>query len=197
MKLNRYCDRCGAFAIGPDFSDCHSCKGKKLYFDRLFSLYIYCGAITTVISEMKYGKVRSFAQILGRELAENIPTDITKDRTVIYPPMRLFDKFLRGFNQAEIIAEKVSVFHNLKLDIRLLKKTRRTEPQASLSFENRLTNLKNAFTLSRNIQGESFLIVDDVATTTSTVNTIAELLKKNGARSVNAVTLARTSPYFS
>lgn len=196
LKLNRFCDRCGAFTTGPDFSKCFSCHGKKLGFDRLFSLYIYCGALTTVISQMKYGKVRSFAHILGKDLAENVPPEIVKARTVIFPPMKLLDKFIRGFNQAEIVAEKVATEHNLKLDIKLVKKTRRTKPQASLTFERRQKNLKNAFKLSRDVNGESFLIVDDVTTTMSTINTIAELLKKNGAKSVNAVTVARTSPYF-
>ena len=197
LKLKRYCDRCGAFTTGPDFSKCHSCHGKKLSFDRLFSLYIYSGAITTVISEMKYGKVRSFAHILGHDLAESVPSELLENRTVIFPPMKLFDKFFRGFNQAEIIAEKVADKHNLKLDIRLVKKTRRTKPQASLTFEKRQKNLKNAFKLSRDVRDERFLIVDDVSTTMSTINTIAELLKKNGAKSVNAITVARTSPYFS
>jgi predicted amidophosphoribosyltransferase len=146
---------------------------------------------------MKYGKVRSYADVLGFDLAKNVPLEIVKNRIVIYPPMKLLDKFLRGFNQAEIIAEKVALKHGLKLDMKVLKKTRRTKPQASLTFENRQKNLKDAFSLTRDVTKESFLIVDDVTTTMSTINTIAELLKKNGAKSVNAVTVARTSPYFS
>lgn len=150
-----------------------------------------------MISKMKYGKIRSYAEILGINLAENIPLEIIRDRTVIFPPMKLMDKFLRGFNQAEIIAEKVALKHGLKLDMKIVKKSRKTKPQASLTFENRQKNLKNAFSLTRDVTNESFLIVDDVTTTMSTVNIIAELLKKNGAKSVNAVTVARTSPYFS
>jgi len=146
---------------------------------------------------MKYGKVRSLAEVLGLDLAQKTPNEIVKDRTVVYPPMKLIDKFLRGFNQAEIIAEKVAKKHGLKLDMKVVKKARRTKPQASLAFEKRQTNLKDAFKLSRNVKGERFLIVDDVTTTMSTINTMAELLKKNGAKSVNAVTVARTSPYFS
>ena len=43
----------------------------------------------------------------------------------------------------------------------------------------------------------NFLIVDDVCTTASTIEEIAKLLKKNGAASVNGLTLARRTPYFS
>jgi len=150
-----------------------------------------------VISKMKYGKIRSYATVLGTDLAQNVTLEIVENRTVIFPPMKLIDKFLRGFNQAEIIAEKVAMKHGLKLDMKVVRKSRRTKPQASLTFENRQKNLKNAFSLTRDVKNENFLIIDDVTTTMSTINTIAELLKKNGAKSVTAVTVARTSPYFS
>lgn len=150
-----------------------------------------------MISKMKYGKIRSYATVLGTDLAQNVTLEIVENRTVIFPPMKLIDKFLRGFNQAEIIAEKVAMKHGLKLDMKVVRKSRRTKPQASLTFENRQKNLKNAFSLTRDVKNENFLIIDDVTTTMSTINTIAELLKKNGAKSVTAVTVARTSPYFS
>lgn len=95
------------------------------------------------------------------------------------------------------MADKIAYRHNLVFDNKLLKKVKRTKPQASLSYEERQTNLKKAFELKRKVKNENFLIVDDVCTTLSTINTIAELLKKNGAKSVNAVTFARTSQYFS
>jgi len=146
---------------------------------------------------MKYGKIESYAVVLGTFLAMNVPADIVKGRTVIFPPMSLFHKFSRSFNQAQIIADRVALIHKLKLDRKLIKKVKKTRPQASLTYEERQTNLKNAFALNRSVKNEKFLIVDDVCTTFSTINTIAELLKKNGAESVNAVTVARTSPYFS
>jgi ComF family protein len=145
---------------------------------------------------MKYGGVRYYAEIIGSYLAENVPVELVEGRTVIFPPMTFFDKFKRSFNQAEIIADKMALKHNLIFDSRLLKKVRKTKPQASLTYAQRQTNLKNAFKLTRSVKGENFLIVDDVCTTFSTINTISRLLKNNGAESVNAVTFARTSQYF-
>lgn len=145
---------------------------------------------------MKYGKIRYHAEIIGSYLAENVPVEIVKGRTVIFPPMTFLDKFKRSFNQAEILADKIAHRHDLVFDNRLLKKVKRTKPQASLTYEERQTNLKKAFKLTRSVENERFLIVDDVCTTFSTINTISKLLKNNGAESVNAVTFARTSQYF-
>jgi ComF family protein len=145
---------------------------------------------------MKYGKVKSIAEILGRYLAENAPLKLIEKRTVIFPPMKFLDKLLRTFNQAEILADRVAKAHDLKFDPKLLKKVRKTAHQAGLDYEERTKNLKDAFALTRCVKGESFLIVDDVCTTASTIEEIAKLLKKNGAKNVNGLTLARRTPYF-
>ncbi|MBR4490732.1 ComF family protein, partial [bacterium] len=161
LFCERRCPKCGNFTLTPDEPECFSCKGKKLHFDKIFSLFIYSGSISKLISEMKYGKVRSIAEILGRYLAENAPFELIEGRTVIFPPMRFLDKLLRTFNQAEILADKVAKRHDLKFDSKLLKKVRKTAHQAGLDYEERTKNLQDAFALTRSVKGESFLIVDD------------------------------------
>jgi ComF family protein len=196
IELKRRCRKCGAFTLDPSRSDCHSCQNKKIFFDSIYSCYIYSGSVTNIISKMKYAKIQSFAEVMGRHIALMTPVEILRERTVIFPPMTFLSRFIRSFNQAEILAERVARHHRLKFDRQLIKKNRKTKPQASLTYDERQKNLKNAFSLNRSVKNEKFLIVDDVCTTFSTINTIAELLKKNGAESVNAVTIARTSPYF-
>jgi len=95
------------------------------------------------------------------------------------------------------MAEKIAVRHGLKIDPGLIRKVKRTEPQASLSYEKRQINLRDAFRLTKSAENGKFVLVDDVCTTFSTINTISKLLKDNGAQSVTAVTFARTSRYFS
>ncbi len=193
----RCCPKCGNFVFEPDPSGCNSCRKKGIYFDKIQSIFIYSGAVAMLISTMKYNKIKYLAEILGNFIAKNTERGLVEGRTVIFPPMYFTDKLLRGFNQSEIMADRVASFHKLDFDWRLLKKCRKTEHQANLDFEKRITNLKDSFKLTRAVKNESFLIVDDVCTTASTVNEIASLLKKNGAKSVNAVTLARRTLYFS
>jgi len=196
LHLSRKCSRCGGFSIIDKSSGCNLCNSRKIWFDSLFSPYIYCGTISSVISVMKYGKNSFYASILGSHLASLINYESVKDKTVIFPPMSFIDRFSRSFNQSEIIAEKIASKYKLPLIKNLIVKKRRTKPQASLTYDKRLKNLHGAFEIKKNVNGLSFLIVDDVCTTFSTINTISELLKKNGAKEVSAITIARTSPYF-
>jgi len=145
---------------------------------------------------MKYGKIESFAIAIGEYMASNIPKELFQNCSVVFPPMNFVSKFRRSFNQAEIMADIIAQKKGLLFERSLIKKVKRTKPQASLTYEERQTNLQNAFALSRDVKKESFLIVDDVCTTFSTINTIAKLLKENGAENVNGITFARTSPYF-
>jgi ComF family protein len=76
-----------------------------------------------------------------------------------------------------------------------LTRTRHTEPQIELSAEDRRSNLKGAFAVSRPdmVSGKRVLLLDDVMTTGSTVNECAKVLKKANAASVIVVTIARTA----
>lgn len=75
----------------------------------------------------------------------------------------------------------------------LLLRVRPTKVQAGLSRRERRLNLKGAFELSRwkDVEGKTVLLVDDVFTTGATLNECAKILKSNGARRVNVLTLAR------
>ena len=197
LFCERRCPKCGNFILGSTKDGgCFSCNGKKLYFDTIFSHFIYCGSIAKLISEMKYGHVVHIAEVLGEYMAENAPLNLIENRTVVFPPMRLIDRFIRSFNQAEIFADRIAKRHRLDFDSGLLRKTRKTKHQAGLDYEERIKNLHDAFKITRSVKNERFLIVDDVCTTASTINEIAETLKKNGAESVHGLTLARRTPYF-
>jgi len=75
----------------------------------------------------------------------------------------------------------------------VLLRVRPTKVQAGLSRRERRLNLTGAFELSRrkDVEDKTVLLVDDVFTTGATLNECAKILKSNGARRVNVLTLAR------
>ena len=94
----------------------------------------------------------------------------------------------RGFNQAEKLA------HYLKYPVlTCLKRTRETKPQFDLNFSQRKENVKDAFALKYKISPENYCLIDDVATTGSTLSECAKVLKQNGAKKVYAICIARGS----
>jgi competence protein ComFC len=64
--------------------------------------------------------------------------------------------------------------------IKIANKNKSTKTQASLDKNGRIHNLKNAFSLTKNLQlqgNETLLIIDDITTTGSTINELAKLIK--------------------
>jgi len=198
LRLVRSCPRCGTFveSLSNDTLQCSSCCGKELFFDRLTSPYLYAGAVATAVTVMKYGPRRQSAVMIGRFLAKHVPDDMRSVDRVIYPPMTSLALFLRGFNQAAVIADELTRRTDMFLDTRTLKKTKQTRQQAGLSFEERKKNLEGSFAITQPVTGKRFLLVDDVATTLATANEIARLLKNNGAEKVFVITFARRSSHF-
>src|SRR5204863_9391333 len=101
----------------------------------------------------------------------------------------------RGFNQASLLAELLSVHTSIPCRP-LLERIRYTTTQTALDRSERMENLHNAFRLRKNanVRGLHVLLLDDVLTTGSTLSECARVLKRAGAISVHAATAARA--YF-
>jgi ComF family protein len=107
---------------------------------------------------------------------------------LIFPPMWFFKKLKRWYNHSEIIAKYISKKTNIKLEKNLIKKSKTTRQQSLLNRQDRLENLNNAFKIANNqidnIDKKTFIIVDDVISTWSTINEISKILKENWAKKV-------------
>jgi len=112
-------------------------------------------------------------------------------------PLNFWRKNFRGFNQANLIAQKISkIFGNEIKKILIRKKN--TIPQSSLKNpHDRYQNVVDAFKISKkkskniNTNTEIFLI-DDVGTTFSTINECRKTLMKNGFNHVSVILLAKS-----
>jgi ComF family protein len=108
---------------------------------------------------------------------------------ITYIPPDPIRQLTRGRHPAELLARDLA--RRWELDfVSLLERRRSAERQASLPFAQRRANVRGAFT-SRRSPRARVLLVDDVYTTGSTVNAGASALRREGARTVEVVTLAR------
>jgi competence protein ComFC len=86
------------------------------------------------------------------------------------------------------------LFKNLKLKLSdILQRTRETKSQFGLKLKERKENVKDAFVLNTkySILNTNVFLVDDILTTGSTLLEAANILKRNGAKKVYGLTLAR------
>jgi len=90
------------------------------------------------------------------------------------------------------MAEKLSAATGISLDRRSLQKIKDTPPQVGLPRPERIKNLKGSFGVRRphRIKDHRVLIVDDVATTGSTIREAAKIVMRAGAARADALVLA-------
>lgn len=100
----------------------------------------------------------------------------------------------RGYNQAEEIAKVLAQHRNVAVK-NLLKRTKHTPFQSSLSYEKRLPNVKEAFELSttdyEKYHNKHLILVDDLMTTGSTLASCAKALLPLKPASITAVVVCR------
>ena len=100
----------------------------------------------------------------------------------------------RGYNQSFILAKGLG--EKLGLEVKdILIRVKKTKSQFGLAREKRIENISNAFGVKDEskdlIKGEAFFLIDDVLTSGSTLLEAARILKRNGAKKVFGLTLAR------
>jgi len=172
---------------------CVDCKKQKHFFDRAWSIFLYEGIIRECIHKFKYenkiGLISFFEKVLIDFTKKFIPIE---DFDFILPiPLHPTREREREFNQAFLLAKPIAKKFN-KIIIRNIYRKKFTLPQSSLSIEERFKNIKGAFGIrnKKEILGKNILIIDDVFTTGSTVDECARLLKENGAKRIEVLTLA-------
>jgi len=118
-------------------------------------------------------------------LGEGIGREYVLVPVSLHPARRAW----RGYDQALLLAREVSESWGIPVAEALVR-TQDHEPQARLDPERRRTNVSGAFRVARGsiIAGRPVLLVDDVATTGSTLLAAAEALEAAGADWVLSLT---------
>ncbi|HSM72674.1 MAG TPA: phosphoribosyltransferase family protein, partial [Anaerolineales bacterium] len=99
---------------------------------------------------------------------------------------------LRGYNQVELVAEPLAYKIGWKYEPTALRKSRETHSQVGLSISQRKENVLGAYQAdSEIVKRKSVLLMDDVATTGSTIQSCSRALMDAGAQDVYALTIAR------
>jgi ComF family protein len=170
---------------------CASCPQIR-YLDAIRSGFVHQGLAREAVLELKYNGVYAAGPELGLRLAEALHGWHGDAEVVVPVPLHRSRQRSRGYNQAAKLAEGFARRLDLPLDTSLLRRSRRTQSQAAgLNYQERLDNVHGAFEALRPAQGMRVLLVDDVLTTTATMQACASTLKAAGAASVCGVSFTR------
>lgn len=124
----------------------------------------------------RYASARDMGRWYGRLLAESGCYD-TVD-CIVPLPLHPFKRLLRGYNQAEYIAEGMAESMHLPIERSVLVRRRNTSSQARKPRRERAANVAGAFAVRNGarLSGRHLLLVDDVLTTGSTLTVAIEAL---------------------
>ncbi|MFL6468736.1 MAG: ComF family protein [Pyrinomonadaceae bacterium] len=188
------CRRCGLFlSQTPKVADanCWQCDGH--HYDRARAVGKYEHALAATVIGLKTAPILS--KRVNKLLLKAFELNGFESTSLIVPvPLSRRRYVERGFNQSEVIAQSLATQTGIKIDARSLSRERHS-PIHRMGMDRKARDLsvKDAFRVLRPnlIADQEVLLIDDVYTTGATVSYCAKVLKKNGARVVNVLTIAR------
>ena len=177
---------------------CLSCLKNNYSFDKVWSACIYEEPLSELIYAFKYHDKTYLRKLFWDFLTEYIDTyHIPLDQFDLIIPIPLHPARYRerGFNQAELLSQLLSLNYQLSHRTDILFRWKFTPSQTQQQAKQRWTNIADAFRINHHldIADKSILIVDDLLTTGATAHSASEALKNAGAAYVGVLTLAITS----
>lgn len=198
---------------------CPNCVGGEHFLDGVLasSRFEEHSLLQRAIHQLKYDFIEDLKTPLGEILFETLKefARAHSNETLLLCPLPLHPQRhrWRGFNQAELFCSSlIRLLHshgfNYCKTLPLLQRLNFSRPQMELTREERLTNVADVFALDAkytdassgklaaskdfvNLTQSSVVLVDDIATTLSTLNNAAKPLKNAGFQRVYGLVLAR------
>jgi len=148
--------------------------------------------VQNALHTLKYRRNMGIGDALAHQMAEfvkNLGLDVDM---VIPMPLGKLRLKERGYNQVALVARPLAIELGLDYAPQGLWKSRETRSQVGLNIYQRRENVSKAYQADvKIVNGRSILLMDDVATTGSTILSSTEALLSAGARDVYAITIAR------
>lgn len=152
----------------------------------------YQDPIRRAIAKVKYKWVFDIEKVFVDLIVSCLwQIDLPKDIVLVPVPLHAKRENWRGFNQSDVLAKSLSKkFKAAYLD--LMFRNKETQTQVGLRKDERLTNVRGAFSLrtQADVRGKNIVLVDDVFTSGATMAECAKVLKENGAKSVWGMAVA-------
>lgn len=165
---------------------------KDKYFNSHTYLFRYEEGIRDRLLKYKFRDYSYLYKFFSEIIVNNCNLENNYD--IILPvPIHKKRKQTRGYNQSELIAKEVAINSNLEYSKNVLIKTINTVPQSTLNQHQREKNVLGIYKVinSQIIKNKNILLIDDIYTTGSTVNECSKVLKQNGAKLVDVLTIAK------
>ncbi len=184
-----YCRTCSNPGVN---GFCRWCAQFPRGFDSLRAPYVFEGTIRDAVHRLKYKGERASATTLGRLMAEYLVRNPADADVLIPAPLHPRRLRSRGYNQSAMLAREIGKRLDIPVREEVLVRVADPPPQVQAKTrDERRDNVAGNFVCKSDVSGLRALLIDDVATTGSTLSECAAALKAAGATRVHALCLAR------
>ncbi|MCP4923842.1 MAG: ComF family protein [bacterium] len=174
---------------------CGSCLANPPPFQKHRSAVAYDGESSSLIMRFKHGDCLASSGPMAQWMHRAGKELIDQCDVLVPVPLHRWRLWKRRYNQASVLAQKISEVSNVPLLDGVLVRRKSTQSQGHLTFGARQKNVKGVFDVTdlgrQSLKDKNVLLIDDVFTTGATLAECAKALNKAGVGSVDALTLAR------
>lgn len=204
LVFPRCCPACGTYT-GRDTLWCDECFKKALdahqiqrnshpHLAACYTTTHYEGSVRRLIIALKYNQKPQLAKALY-PILDAFPwwERLAAETDLAVPiPLSAARRRERGYNQTDLLFRDILQDKSIAYDPDGLVRIRNTPKQSLLNKEAREKNLQMAFHVNKgkDIRGKRILLVDDIYTTGTTMETAAQELCRAGAVKVIGLTVA-------
>lgn len=181
------CMKCGKPIARYEEEYCQDCRKDRHYFERGSAAFVYAEGMRHSIYRMKAENRRDYLDFYAEAMVQALTPHLLfwQPECLVPVPMHWKKKRKRGYNQAVLLARKISRLTGIPVKEGLVRCVRPHAEQKLLGRAERLRNLAGSFAVQEPVDGlKCVLLIDDVYTTGSTVDELSRILKQAGIRRV-------------
>lgn len=190
--IEKPCRFCGA-----EESDC-TCRKRVKEYSMITAPFYFLDFQKHAVHSLKFYRDTQVKSEMAKEMCQCIKRDFGDVHFdfVIGVPVTRKRHNERGFNQADLLAKEISENLSIPFKKNVIDKIFDNPPQHETSGRFREGNVVGVYDISKNanVYNKTILLIDDVKTTSSTLNECARVLKIYGASHVFCSTFAVTKP---
>jgi ComF family protein len=191
-----HCTTCGSPFFGEVEDEgrrCPHCEGLHPQYREGRTLTLFKGPARALVHALKYHHGHHvLADIEQLVRASPHITEFIRDAVLVPVPLHPRKERERTYNQTLLLAQVLAKATGGTTRVEtILRRVLDTPSQTTFDRKERRANLKNAFALARGVTitpSSPYILVDDVFTTGSTLNSCAGVLRRAGALKLDVVT---------
>lgn len=180
LIANDACIKCGSRK-----KNC-KCRFVRHHFKAVVAPFWYEGKVKEAILQFKFNNKVFIADYFANEMVKTINSEYSNIDfdAIVYVPNTKNKKRIRGYNQCEILANKISKLIGIKVEHKALIKVKENLVQHTLNREERMLNTRGAYSTGCDVKGKTLLLIDDIKSSGATLDECARQLLLAGADTV-------------